>query len=362
MKKSFLHTLHGVAGLIAGVFVLLMSVSGSVLVFHEQMDQVQWPAFTVKEGVPLLPIDSIYKAVQKNYPHAKISNGYGAGSVNELFLITVYDSSYRNGEKGLQVLLHPQTAAVLGNHGGSEDFSGNPMAWLSRFHSSFHLNKPGEWLLGVFGSVFLVSIITGLILYRKDILPVLLFRKSAWQRSSLHPLIGTWALLFNLLIAGSGVWMQRYVFKPDFYKSWPAFKAERKASPPLRFNLDSALQAVQHANGFTPYVYYFSGKPGGTTAVYGSRPGNGFIHNKKFADAVFLDSTGTISRTAFVNEIPKEDRRDIINAQLHYGRWGGWPVQLLYSLFGLSGGLLSITGALLWFRRRKQHGDAYQIQ
>lgn len=362
MKKSFLHSLHGNAGLIAGLFVLLMSLSGSVLVFHEEIDKAQWPAIASKEGLPILPIDIIYRSVQKHFPNAKISNGYRATDANEPFVITIYDSSYFSGKKGLQLLLDPQTAAIIGKHGGSEDFSGNSMAWLSRFHNSFQLDKTGEWLLGFFGSVFLLSIITGIILYRKDILPVLLFRRNAWQRSSLHPLIGTWALLFNLMIAASGIWMQRYVFKPDFYKTWPAFKAEWKASPQLAYNLDSALQAVQKTNGFTPYVYYFARTVSAKTAVYGSRPGNAFIHNKKFADAVFLDSTGKSVKTAFVNEIPSEDRRDIINAQLHYGRWGGWPVKLLYSLFGLSSGILSITGAVLWFRRRKRDTDAFQIQ
>jgi uncharacterized iron-regulated membrane protein len=362
MKKSFLHSLHGTAGLIAGFFVLLMSLSGSVLVFHEEIDKAQWPKIEAIEGLPVLSIDRIYRAVQLRFPHAKISNGYRATHANEPFVITIYDSSYFSGKKGLQLLLHPQTATIIGKHGGSEDFSGNPTAWLSRFHNSFQLNKTGEWLLGFFGTVFLISIITGLILYRKDLIPVLLFRRSALQHSSWHPLIGTWALLFNLMIAASGIWMQRYVFKPDFYKTWPEFTSEWKASPSLPYNLDSALQVVQHTNGFTPYVYYFARTASAKTAVYGSRPGNAFIHNKKFADAVFLDSTGKSVKTAFVNEIASEDRRDIINAQLHYGRWGGWPVKLLYSLFGLSSGILSITGAILWFRRRNRDTDAFQIQ
>ena len=68
---------------------------------------------------------------------------------------------------------------------------------------------------------------------------------------------------------------------------------------------------------------------------------------------MFLDSVGGIAKTAFVNEIEPGNRYDIINSQVHFGKYGGLPVKILYSLFGLSSGLLSITGFLLWLKRRK---------
>ena len=87
--------------------------------------------------------------------------------------------------------------------------------------------------------------------------------------------------------------------------------------------------------------------------MYGSRSSNAYIHSKKFADAVFLDSVGGISKTRFVNEISADDRYDIINSQLHMGRFGGMGIKIIYFVFGVTGSLLSITGFLLWLRRRK---------
>ncbi len=37
----------------------------------------------------------------------------------------------------------------------------------------------------------------------------------------------------------------------------------------------------------------------------------------------------------------------------HFGDWGGLPVRLLYALLGLAPGVLSLTGALLWWRKRR---------
>jgi uncharacterized iron-regulated membrane protein len=100
-------------------------------------------------------------------------------------------------------------------------------------------------------------------------------------------------------------------------------------------------------------VVFFAGSEKRKTAVYGSRSSNAFIHSRKFADAVFLDSTGAVARTAFVDQVNAGDRYDIINSQMHMGRYGGWPVKVLYAVLGLSGGILSITGALLWMRKKQ---------
>lgn len=352
MKKGLLFRIHSFTGLLSGIFILLMSLSGSALVFHEELDSLQQPAIQQQAGLPLLSVDSCYRSLQKEFPHAQISSCMLAENTGQPFIFSVYDSSYRKGTQTMQVFVHPQTAQVLAFRGAGKDREHNFMAWLTVFHNSFHLKKKGEWLLGVFGLLFLVSLCTGIIHYRKKIVPVLLFKRPLYRRNNLHQLIGVYALLFNLLIGASGVWMQRYVFTRAFYAAEQPYTNTRKPSPALFFRLDSSLKSVQRQHpAFTAHVIYFAPNRERNTAVYGSRSTNHFIHSKKYADAVFLDSAGRIARTAFVTEIIPENRRDIINAQLHFGRYGGWPVKLLYSLFGLTGAILSITGFLLWLKR-----------
>jgi len=252
----------------------------------------------------------------------------------------------------MEMFLHPQTGGYLGIRGGSDDMKHNFMSWLSKFHNSFHLGKTGEWLLGFFALFFLLSIITGLVLFRKNIAAVLLFRRSAYSSKNLHQLVGVWALIFNLMIAVTGFWMQRYVFKKEFYSS-ENYTPVLKSSPALFFKFDSAYREVQKQYpDFTGYVIYFAQSQKGKTAIYGSRNSNSFIHSKKYADVILLDSIGSIVKTRFVNEISPDDRYDIINSQLHMGKYGGTGIKIIYFLFGLAGGLLSITGFLLWRRRK----------
>ena len=355
MKRSILFFIHSFTGLVSGLFILLMSLSGAALVFHEELDSLQFPTIVNQVNAPTISIDSSYQRLQAKFPLAQISSCSLAEDDQHPFIFSVYDSSFKQGKEAMQVFIHPQTGAVLKIRGGSKDPVNNFMSWLTAFHNSFHLKKNGEWLLGVLSVLFLISIITGIILFRKKIKYVLSFKKGMYTKANLHQVVGVYALLFNLMIAGSGFWMQRYVFKKEFYAEQKPYTPVLKPSSKLFFGLDSALQEVKKSHpAYTGYIIYFTQSKKGKTAVYGSQSTNSFIHSKKYADAIFLDSTGAIAKTAFVNEIPSENRRDIINAQIHYGRYGGWPVKLLYSLFGLSGGLLSITGFAMWIKRRKR--------
>jgi uncharacterized iron-regulated membrane protein len=348
MKKNFIFYIHSVAGLVSGIFILLMSISGAALVFHEDVDQFRAPA-VANFSNNAYSADRSYAALQQLYPKAQISNCTLPYGLAQAVRFTIYDSSYKNGMAPLQIFLDPQNLTILKAEGSNDNF----MSWLSKFHNSFHLGKTGEWLLGGFALVFLLSIITGFIQFRKKIVAVLLFRRSAYKKNNLHQIVGVWALVFNLIIAVTGFWMQRYVFKKEFYQSYN-YTPVLKASPPLSFKFDSAYAAIKKTYpDFTAAVIYFAQSNSGKTAVYGSRASNAYIHSKKFADAIMLDSVGGIAKTRMINENSSTDKYDIINSQLHMGRFGGTGIKIIYFVFGLSGGLLSITGFLLWWRRRK---------
>ena len=226
------------------------------------------------------------------------------------------------------------------------------MGWLSGFHNSFHLGRTGEWLLGFFAIIFLISLVTGTILFRKSIIQVVLFKRSLFRKKNLHQLIGVYALLFNLMIGLTGFWMQRYVFSKEFYSN-RSYTQVIHPSPALFFSIETAFKEMQlRYPDFKAYVIYPAQSAKSKTAIYGSRASNSFIHSKKYADVIFLDSAGNIERTAFVNDIEAGSRRDIINAQFHYGKYGGMPVKIIYCLLGLTSALLSLTGFLLWYRRK----------
>src|SRR5260370_23424202 len=110
MRRGFIFTVHSIAGLVAGLFILLISLSGSVLVFHEELDRLQYPIIISEGTTPVLAIDNCYNSLQRKFPHAQISNCTIAENSTQPFIFTIYDPAYKSGTEALQVFIHPQTA------------------------------------------------------------------------------------------------------------------------------------------------------------------------------------------------------------------------------------------------------------
>ena len=118
MKKTSLFTLHSLAGLISGCFILLMSLSGAFLVFHDELDAFQQPIVGYgHEKKVNISVDRCYHSIQMQYPHAEISSCNMPGSTTSPLLFSIYDSAYKNGTTALEVFIDPQTGVVLASRG-----------------------------------------------------------------------------------------------------------------------------------------------------------------------------------------------------------------------------------------------------
>ena len=73
MKKSIIFYIHSITGLLSGVFILLMSLSGAVLIFHEELDSFQLPTIYPKQN-SITTVDRCYQYILTKYPNAQISH------------------------------------------------------------------------------------------------------------------------------------------------------------------------------------------------------------------------------------------------------------------------------------------------
>ena len=140
MKKGFVFAIHSTAGLVSGLFILLMSLSGAVLVFHDELDRLEYPPLVVRATSKIISVDSCYNNLQKRFPHAQISNCLLTKSNQQSFVFTIYDSSYKSGKEALKVFMHPQNGTVQKTQGAKTPLT----SWVNRLHSSLLLGKKGE--------------------------------------------------------------------------------------------------------------------------------------------------------------------------------------------------------------------------
>ena len=66
MQKGLLFKLHMITGLISGIFIFMICLSGSILVFHDEFDRAAYPTVSTSNQ-PIITVDSAYAAMAKAY-------------------------------------------------------------------------------------------------------------------------------------------------------------------------------------------------------------------------------------------------------------------------------------------------------
>ncbi|RYC66530.1 PepSY-associated TM helix domain-containing protein [Spirosoma sordidisoli] len=350
-----LFKIHSWAGLITGVFLLLVGVSGSILVFNEDLNHWLY-ADRLTVRIPTASrrhsLDACYERVRTRYPQM---NYIGLDEVPQRANQSVAFWMEADGVQ-YKAYVNPYTGRVIwfGKR------YNQVCDWLLLFHYTLLGGKPGELVVALLGIVLLVSVLTGFWIYRKSIVPVLLFRvrvnRKNWRTisSGLHRIVGVWALLFNAMIALTGFWMLRYTFTKEYYE--PLANPPTKQAP-LPFSIDRTLTIVRQTYpDLVVSSLYVPEKAADDVVVYGSFGGRSFLFGD-YGDELTLDGrTGTIKATKFIAQKTVSEKVDSLIFPVHAGMYGHWTIKILYALLGLTPGLLSITGFMLWWRRKRKTG------
>ncbi|MCI1189807.1 PepSY domain-containing protein [Hymenobacter sp. DH14] len=350
-----LFNVHRWLGLLAGLFLLAMGLSGSALVFKPELENALRPTATTGSG-PMVSLDAIYRDVARRYPRLRgIAVTHFPQHPADTYELRLYGNDGNPHTYDLHaVYVDPHTGRIV-REGSYRQWGGGALNWLLQLHYCGQWGLPGMLLTAGLGLLGLLSCLTGLIVYRKHVLQALLLRvplsRAAGRRrtSGLHRVVGSWTVLFNSLIFFTGFWMNRSAFESA---SW--VRATQAAAPNVLFP-QSAVQLLQAGLAASPlqptFVYLpttatgtfrVSGKPAGSPALYGEQ-----------AVAVSLNPrTGRVEEVSRASEATGSDWLEAVAPALHFGSVGGWPLRVLYAVGGLAPGVLALSGFALWRRRR----------
>ncbi|PST82063.1 PepSY domain-containing protein [Pedobacter yulinensis] len=362
--KQLAFRLHSWLGLVSGVFLLLLGLSGSAIVFFKEMDKtIHARLLRVQPAAPALSLDSVYQVVRSRQPDLvgmAWLNPDAAPDEALDFRLYRNDGKLSTYDLGL-ITVDPYSGKVL-RQGSLSRMKPSLLHWILQFHWSFQLGIPGLLLATVFGLTMVLSVLTGTVIYRKYFWKVLTFRSGiAWKNwrtvsSGLHRLIGVWSLAFNLVIFFTGFWMNRFSFDPEYWKSQVTVRPPAlKGTAPADQMLAAAKKAFPELLVSKVYLPVATGK---SFKISGTVPGQSALFYN--GNSVTVDPVS--GRVAVVERLAAQSffrQTEATFFQLHAGHFGGTPVKVLYVLLGLTPGLLSVTGALLWWRRlrsRRQRG------
>ena len=345
--------LHSWLGLIAGLGLLVIGLTGSLLVFHEEIDGLLSPAqVTAAPSVSgRLSYDSLLKSINQALPGFQVSGwrlSANPARADQVYVVKEGTSTWQF------VWLDPYTGAVRGDPVEEETtFTG----WLLELHYAFLGDHVGMVIVGLFGVLLCLLGITGVLLYRHFWRHFFTLRWGKSARiffSDLHKMIGISSVAFNLILGFTGAWWNlSHIVEHLIEGDDP--EAERVTGR-LYADTLSFHQLVRDAEtkvpGFRLSYLDFPAPPGTDVTLYGSASDAGPLRSRYGSTVLFDGKSGELKEITDVREAGLWAQFLDSFTPLHFGTFGGLPIKILWCLGGLTPGLLSVSGFMIWYRRR----------
>ena len=204
--RRALFQVHLWSGIAIGLYILFISVTGSVLVYSNELYRAATPPPIIStSSAPQLSDDQLKVVALRVHPGYVIANIQRAHNPEEAVNVRL-----RRGETTINRLFDPRSGVDLGD---SVTFGIRVVSTLIDLHDNLFAGKRGRAINGIGAFLILVLAITGIVVWWPGV--------SAWKRSltiprglgwkrliwQLHSALGIWTLAFVLIFALSGIYL-----------------------------------------------------------------------------------------------------------------------------------------------------------
>ena len=373
MSKSFRkisRKFHLWLSLIFCIPLIIISISGSVLVYAEQINEVllKDKVFRTQESIAKFPVRMKFSTLQseinskfKEYAIMGWSIAKDASKTDKIRLssqklqkrIIIYLDAFSGEIKGAPM---PRDEGFIGV--------------INKLHAELFLGCGGRIFAGVVGLSALLIGISGFFIYKKfwqNLFSLRLDRAIYFMRGT-HRLIGVASTPVMFAIAISGAWweLRAVTYKPLANPCGAVlqnFKTERNSTVAASngavsmkavqnlATLDEALAriAVKFKEFRSTYIA-FPLCPGGAFTVYGFEAGQNPLQSP-YASRITISDTGEILKADFINDADFSDKLQDGFRRAHAGSYGA-ITKLIWFLAGLAPLFLSICGFYITLKNR----------
>lgn len=364
--KYYIRQIHLWLGLLSGLVVLIVSVTGCIFVFQKEITEARRPEwYFVPPGDHTLPLDSLRHTAQAalgaGHPLSYIVAYRDPGHSWEFMTFRENDTAltiFGGMEYYQSVFLDPHTGKVTGFRDYKHDF----FSIVKYLHWSLLLNTPyGQPIVAWSTAIFVILLVTGMVLWwPKKWTKAMRDRsfKIKWKASfrrvnyDLHNVPGFYSLIPALIIAVTGllfVWPPA-TSSPPAARSTPPPTTTRPAVPPnpldqsLRTSFESLPSAVRF--GLSP-------ASGENDAIYVSayRAPEAYFGY----DVLQFDQySGRMLNHLQNTKKTRMQRLVEMNYDLHVGAIGGLTGKIIAFIASLICASLPVTGFLVWYLKRRK--------
>jgi len=275
---------------VLGLYVFVISVSGSAIVFRNELYKAIWPGpRMVAIGSHRLTHNELRDAARRAYPQYQLRWIWDAKQPNQAAEIWMD----RKGHKK-QRLFDPYTGLDLGE---SRPYSIQLIAWLIDLHVNLLAGDRGRLINGACAVIVLALAFSGAVLWWPG--------TERWRRSLTVHTTSNWKLFNWELHNAIGFWMLPIVIMFGF-------------------------------------VGFYAGFP---------RPVQVIVNKIAPLDVYGIDGPVTPSTRSFRPKLTPGDTIIRWISYLHFGNFGSWPSKAVWVVIGLVPAFLFVTGVLMWWNR-----------
>lgn len=348
---------HSVMGLVISAVLFIISLSGTVAVFE---DEIGW----WENPVPA-PIQTVSPETAQATAQSVVA---AQPETSHLYLYLPRSNWPRfvaGGDDGLQ------TANASGELTGDYETPWNDFL----IHLHYYLNLPtsfGMILVAIFGVMLVAMSISGFLAYPRIFRDAFRFRRKGQARlvqADLHNRLSVWTSPFIIIVAATGAMIGLFsvvalilaqtsfdgdtrVLVESVFGSEPAIDETPDGLANISAALASMPDVAPEADPFL-VVVHDPGTAGQHVSIYGE-------HNDRliYGETYNFDADGTY--TGQVGSANGEAGQQIASSvyRLHFGDFGGLAVKLAYALFGTALCIIIAAGMNIYFLKRQEAGRA----
>lgn len=360
---------HFWLGLFAGALLVIIGLTGSLLVYFKEIDGWLNPELLVvaapKEGrAAYKPLTEIVAAARSaTPPDAKIGFAYYPRNDQTAFW---FYTAYQRDSDVLNVFVNPYTAQVTGKrvwYSADSPFKNCLMGFLFKLHYALLLGETGNTLVGILCVFFIVSTLSGLILWwpitGKWRQAFLFKRRASTERFNhdLHKISGFYSLLVLLGVLISGVYFNlgtQFVWMVERFSTVTRLGAIHNATLPngSPISPDKAIAiAQQRYPDSSVFAFSLPEKPDQPYAVNQLEPlAGGFVGRR----TIKLDQYS--GEVLHVGDPLRSSGGDVFiqwQWPLHSGYFFGMTGRILVFICGLLCPIIFVTGVIRWLQKRR---------
>ncbi|MEZ0184428.1 PepSY-associated TM helix domain-containing protein [Flavobacterium oncorhynchi] len=363
LKKN-IGLLHLWLGLASGLIVFIVALTGSILVFEDELDEFINPEFykVASVGKEKLPVDDIISEVQNEFHLKKIDRVHSFYDPERTLIITATDID----KKKLIFSIDPYSGKVLGSVPAKKRF----FSVVLDLHRHLVLGDFGQAVTGISCLIFVFMLLSGLVLWWPKKIKNLKQRLTVkWDASfkrvnwDFHSTFGFYTFFVLLIISLTGLTWSYEWFESGVYllADGTTKKESAKVENPTKTdpNTDKTF-FYQSIFSKTDSIYKYKGD---TQIRIPSDTVNSIMVIKmnleeeipNIASMAYFDKyTGEIVKTKPYETFSNGDKIRRLIYPIHTGSIYGYPTKILAFLVCLFAVTLPITGLFIWLGRKKK--------